>query len=85
MSIIPFFSGLIASAISFTLLYKRFFGTENDFWECVFYAFKPDFFSWMDKDLQKDYGKSLKLGFFLAIVFGAGFLTYLIVEANIYE
>jgi hypothetical protein len=85
MSFIPFISGLAASVVSFVLLYKRLFGAEDDFWECLYYAFKPDFFSWMNKDLQRDCGKSLKLGLFLLVVFGSGFLTYSIVKANIHE
>lgn len=69
-------AALATGAIAFALLYKPFFGKEKDFWECVGYSLLPDFISWMDKNLQRDYGKSLKLGCFLAICIGAGYIAF---------
>jgi hypothetical protein len=71
-------AALVTGVISFALLYKPFFGKEKDFWECVGYSLLPDFISWMDKNLQRDYGKSLKLGCFLAICIGAGYVAHTI-------
>lgn len=71
---------LVTGAITFALLYKPFFGKEKDFWACVGYSFLPDFISWMDKNLQRDYGKSLKLGCFLALSIGAGFIAFFVIN-----
>jgi hypothetical protein len=72
MSYIAIIIGVVIGIAAFALLYRPFFGEENDFWECVEYSFKPDFWSWLNNDLQRDYGKSLKLGVFFAIVIGCG-------------
>ena len=81
-----FFNRLLIAALgvgvlTFAILFKPFFGEKKDFWECVGYSFKPDFLSWLDKDLQRDYGKSMKLGFFFLLCFGAGFIAHSAVEA----
>ena len=70
MSDIPIPIAMVFSILAFILLYKPFFGKKNDFWECVMYSLTPDFFSWMAGNLQKDYGKSLKLSFFMFFVVG---------------
>lgn len=71
---------IAVGGLAFGLLFRPFFGAKKDFWECVAYSFKPDFLSWLDKDLQRDYGKSMKLGFFLLLVVGSGLITHSIVE-----
>ena len=80
-TIIPWLAAVGAGLLTWLILYKPFFGKEEDFWECVTYIFTPNFISWLQKDLQRDYGKSLKLGGFFLLVYGAGFLTYHIVSA----
>ena len=66
---------IAAGGLAFALLFRPFFGAKKDFWECVAYSFKSDFVSWLQKDLQRDYGKSMKLGFFLLLVIGTGWIT----------
>lgn len=80
MNPVSWFVFIVTSAITFALLYKQFFGAEGDFWECVEYYIKPDFFSWVDKYLQRDYGKSFKLSLFFIIVLGMGILAALVVQ-----
>jgi hypothetical protein len=72
-------SGVVAMVA--TILFKLFFENRAEFWECVKYGLKPDFFSWLDKDLQRDYGKSMKLGFYIALCAGAGLVAYYSVES----
>ncbi len=62
------------------MLFRPFFKTTQHFWECVKYGLKPDFISWLDKDLQRDYGKSMRLGFYITFVFVAAFVAFGIVE-----
>jgi hypothetical protein len=45
------------------------------------FSLKPDFFSWLDRDLDRDFGKSMKLGFFLLLCTIAGFVADSIVDA----
>lgn len=79
------YPGLIVAAIAFamvaTILFKLFFNDRADFFECVKYCLKPDFFSWLDKDLQRDYCKSLKFGFYISICAALGFVAYLCVDS----
>jgi hypothetical protein len=56
--------------------FKLFFGDKADFWECVKYGIKPNFFSWLDKDLQQDCGKSMKRGIYVLLCAGAGYAAY---------
>jgi hypothetical protein len=73
--------GIVIGIAVFALLYRPFFGEEDDFWECIEYSFKPDLWSWLNNDLQRDYGKSLKLNFFFAIVIGCGiFGAYIVLS-----
>ena len=77
----PVVAAIAVGILSCVVLFKPFFGETKDFWECVGYSLKPNFLSWLDKDLQRDYGKSLKLGIFILLCVGAGFLAYLGVES----
>ncbi len=72
-----------AGIITFGVLFKPFFGEKNDFWECVCYILKPNFISWLDKDLDRDYGKSFKIGIFFVLCVGAGFLAHCIMMSII--
>lgn len=76
MEALVIFLSIIVGLLLFWALYKPFFGEERDFWVCVGYTLKPDIISWFDKDLQRDYGKSMKLGIFLFIVIGSALLFY---------
>lgn len=77
---LPLLVGWVVGLAAFAALYRPFFGVEKDFWECVWYSLKPDFMSWLDKDLQRDFGKSLKLSCFLFLVIGGGWLAKFITE-----
>lgn len=77
---LPCILGVISSIVAAVLLYRPFFGDEKDFWECVGYWLKPDFLSWADGSLHKDYGKTMKLGFFMLLVIGCGFMVAAIVD-----
>ena len=78
---LPLVAAVTVGIITFSILFKPFFGEKRDFWECVGYSLKPDFLSWLDKDLQRDYGKSMKLGIFILFCVGAGFLAHVVVES----
>lgn len=80
---LPLIAAVGVGILAFAILFKPFFGKKKDFWECVGYSLKPDFLSWMDKDLQRDYGKSMKLGFFFLLCGAAGFIAHSAVEALI--
>lgn len=77
---LPLVAAVSVGVLTFVILFKPFFGKKKDFWECVVYYLKPNFFSWLDKDLERDYAKSMKLGLFLLLCFGAGFITHSGVE-----
>ena len=76
MNDIPLIAAIVVGLLTFAVLYRPFFGEKKDFWECVGYCLVPNFLSWLAKDLQRDYGKSMKLGIFFAICIGAGFLAH---------
>lgn len=76
----PLVVGISCGLMVLALLFRPFFGDKKDFWECVCYSLKPNFLSWLDKDLQRDYGKSTKLGVFMIIGVGCGFLAYALVD-----
>jgi hypothetical protein len=73
--------GTIASAVIAVILFKPFFGDKADFWDCVKYGIKPNFLSWLDKDLQQDYGKSMKLGIYILCLAASGYVAYLAIES----
>lgn len=81
MNHVPLIAAIVVGMITFSILFQPFFGEKKDFWECVGYFFTPDFLSWLGKDLQRDYAKSMKLGVFLVLCGGAGFFAYLAVES----
>jgi len=76
---IPIVVACVIFLVTFVLLFKTFFGKEEDFWECVGYCFKPDIFSLFQGKLVSDWGKSFKLNLFLCLCFGLGYLTYVVV------
>ena len=80
MKVFPVVVGISFGLIALALLFRPFFGDKKDFWDCVGYTLKPNFLSWLDKDLQRDFGKSAKLSVFLLIGAGCGFLAYAIVD-----
>ena len=73
--------GIISSAVVAVIFFKAFFEGKAHFWECVKYGIKPDFFSWLDKDLQRDYSKSMRLRFYILLCVGSGCATYLVIES----
>ena len=81
MSIPGLIVASVVVAMVATILFKPFFGDKAEFWECVKYGIKPNFFSWLDKGLQQDYGKSMKLGFYILACAGSGYAAYLGVES----
>ena len=81
MNHLPIIAAMAVGILTSAMLFRPFFGEKKDFWECVGYSFMPDFLSWLAKDLQRDYAKSMKLGIFLLICGGAGFLAYAAVES----
>lgn len=78
---LPLIAAFSAGLIAFILFFRPFFGKTKDFWECVAYSLKPDFFSWLDRDLDRDFGKSMKLGFFLFLCTMAGVVAYAIADS----
>ena len=76
MNSLPLIVAIVVGIITFAVLYQPFFGEKKDFWECVGYCLMPNFLSWLAKNLQHDYGKSMKLGIFFALCFLAGFLAH---------
>jgi hypothetical protein len=65
MDHLPAIVGILTSIVAAPFLFRLFFDNFKDFLESVGYAFKPDFLSWMDKELHRDYSKSMKLGMFI--------------------
>jgi hypothetical protein len=80
---LPKAAATASGILAFVVLFKPFFGKKKDFWECVIYSLTPNFLSWLDNDLQRDYGKSMKLGFFILLCVIAGFLGYTAVDVII--
>jgi hypothetical protein len=80
MNILPLACGLTCGLIALFTLFRPFFGDKRDFLECIEYTLKPNFLSWLDKDLQRDYGKSTKLSIYLIIGIGSGYLAYVFVD-----
>jgi hypothetical protein len=78
MEPLPYIIGMATAMITWLLLVKPFFGKEKDFMECVMYSLTPDFISWLDNDLQRDYTKSFKLSCFFILVLGAGIIAWLV-------
>ncbi len=76
---LPLIAAVGVGLLTFVILFRPFFGEKKDFWDCVFYSLMPNFLSWLDKDLQQDYGKSFKLGFFFLLCGGTGFIVHLAV------
>lgn len=74
--LIPLVAAVVTSVVCSTIAFRKMFGETKDFWECVFYSLKPDFISWMNKDLQRDYGKSMKLFVFLFLSIASGVGVY---------
>ena len=83
MKDLPLIAAIVNSGVTFIILYKPFFGDQDDLWECVGCSFKPDLFSLLDGSFAHDFGKSAKLGTYIALCMGAGALTYAGVEALI--
>lgn len=81
MNHLPLIAAIVVGILTFAILFQPFFGEKKDFWECVGYCFIPNFLSWLAKDLQRDYGKSMKLGIFFLICGGAGFFAYAAAES----
>jgi len=77
---LPLVAALIAVTFAAPIAFKLFFSGSKEFWECVRYSFKPDFFSWMDNELQRDYGKTLKLSIFISVLLFIGLLTSAFVD-----
>ena len=85
MKDLPVIIGILCGLLVLALLFRPFFGEKKDFWECVGYILKPNLLSWMDKDLQRDYGKSAKLGVYLLAGGLCGFLAYAFFKSIIGE
>lgn len=78
MNHLPLVVGILASIITGSFLFRTFFDGFKDFLECVGYGLKPDFSSWIDKDLHRDYAKSMKLGMFLLMTALPGGFAYVV-------
>ncbi len=76
METISIIAGLAVALIAGQLLFRVFFEDSEDFWECVRYSFTPDVFSLFKGEYWEDKLKSLKLGVFLVICAGAGYLVF---------
>ena len=57
-------------------LKRLIFDGDDDLWDCVCAAFKPDILSLWDGELLEDIGRSFRLQIFLMLSFGAGALVY---------
>ena len=69
--------GLCISVVVFALLYKPFFGKENDFWECIYTAISNrSIFPHLNNlpPQKRDYGKAMKATICLVLVVFAGLL-----------
>lgn len=64
--------GLLAAKV----LYHLLFDDGDDFCECLCDALTPDILSLFNGELFKNMGASFKMGIFLWISIGAGYLAY---------
>lgn len=81
MNALPITAAILTSGFMFFILFRIFFDDADDFWESVKYSFTPDIFSWMNGELQRDFGKSLKLGIYILICGGSGYGVFLAVQS----
>jgi len=82
---IPIIVALIAVAFATPLAFKLFFSGSEEFRECLRYGIKPNFLSWLDKDLQRDYGKTLKLNLFGGVLIFIGLLVYSLADGVLFD
>ena len=68
--------GLVVGLGLLILLFKPFFGNQEEFMRCVGYLFKPDIFSWFQGDWGEDFVCTLKLQFWLGLGVAAGAATF---------
>jgi len=75
METISIIAGVAVALLAGKLLFRLFFEDAEDFWECVRYSFTPDVFSLFKGEYWEDKLKSMKLGLFVVVCIGAGFLV----------
>lgn len=66
------FWGVVAGAVTAALLWKPFFGTLDDFVECLGYWFTPDAWSFLRGDGIDDFWAEFKLGIWLILSVSVG-------------
>ena len=62
MNSIGILAGVISGLATMALLFKPFFGTAAEFWECLRYSMTPDILSWISGEGMDDFIAELKLG-----------------------
>ena len=77
MAILLGILSLFVSGLTAWALFHLFFEDMEDFGEAFRYSLTPDFVSLLRGEWMEDYWQSMKLGIFLLLVLGAGFLTWM--------
>lgn len=72
--------GIITGIMFLFLLFKPFFGDFDHFQECIGYCLKPDILSWFNGEYHKDRTSELKVGLWMMLSGGAGFVVFTIVK-----
>lgn len=70
-------AGIAAGGVLAVTLFKPFFRDWSGFWDCIVFWLKPDWISWFQGEGVDDWWAELKLGVWIALSAGGGFLTYL--------
>lgn len=63
----------VANIPLYLLVGRVFFGNWENFFEAIWFWFKPDMWSWIDGELGRDWYAEALLGVFVAICAGAVF------------
>lgn len=82
---IPLIVALVAVGFATPLAFKLFFSGSEEFRECLRYGIKPNFLSWLDNDLQRDYAKTFKLNLFGGVLIFIGVLVYSLVDGVLFD
>lgn len=80
---LPKVLGIFTSIVTGAFLFRLFFDNCKDFRGCVGYALKSDFLSWINKELHRDYAKSMKLGMFGLMAAVHGYFAYIVVRTSL--
>ena len=71
------FFAILASLITAILLFRVFFGTLNEFVDCVRFWLTPYIISWLRGESTEDWWAELKLIIWLLMSFGIGYGVYI--------